>query len=575
MFRRVRLVLALLVGTLALEAQTRWIKLQNQDFRIYSQASEQETRIALDYFERVRSFFINVTGRAPSDSFPLDIVIFGSAAEYEPYRLNEAATAYHVGFADRDYIVLSKAGEQVAQTVTHEYFHLVSRHAGKRYPPWLEEGMAEMYSTLHPEGDDIEYGAPIPGRVRALARDRWVPLATILTADQKSPYYNEANKAGSLYDESWALVHFLSTSPEYNPRFPRLLQAIEGGTPSIRAIETVYGQSLDVVEQALRQAISGGFNRRLYLTMKLDPSKENGVVRPADMFEVKLALANLSSAVSKGDPRPNLEKLTQADSGRPEPWVQLAYLAWKNQNVKQAIEYFAKAYALGDHSPELLWDYGRLALREKPQESVRVLGELLKLEPDNLNARIELASAQTSARQPREALVTLSTIKSIDAEHGQGLFYTMAVAQVQLGQFAEARASTTRLQSVALSKEYRDRAAELLTYLDEQERRTPSGRAAAAAKTPAAGAQTRSLTQVDGRIVEMNCDGMPSVVIETGRGRKTYVLEPSRYAVTGNVPGGQGLRCGPQDSPPLVRILYEVLPADARGDGAVRELRFQ
>jgi hypothetical protein len=259
----------------------------------------------------------------------------------------------------------------------------------------------------------------------------------------------------------------------------------------------------------------------------------------------------------------------------------LAYLAWDDRDVKKAVEYFAKAYALGDHSPELLWDYGRLAVGVKPLDSVRVLGELLKLEPDNLDARIELASAQAEARQPREALVTLSTIKQIDAEHGQPLFWAMARAQLQLGQLGEARASALRLQSVAVTKDYRDRAAEILAYLDQQERqaRAPSGRGTAAAKPaavkPAPSAQTSSLAEVQGRIVEMDCSGVPSVVVETNRGRKTYVLEPNRYSITGNLPPGQGMRCGPQDAPPPVRIRYDVLPADARGDGVVRELHFQ
>jgi hypothetical protein len=68
---------------------------------------------------------------------------------------------------------------------------------------------------------------------------------------------------------------------------------------------------------------------------------------------------------------------------------------------------------------------------------------------------------------------------------------------------------------------------------------------------------------------------MPAIVLQTSQGRYKLVLEPQRYAVTGKQPEGRGLQCGPQDVQPSVKVLFEVIPNDARGDGAVRELRFQ
>ena len=68
-------------------------------------------------------------------------------------------------------------------------------------------------------------------RYQALLRENWVPLATIVSVDQKSPYYNEKNKAGGLYNEGWALTHMLELSAEYAPRFQDLVMQIR---PSIR-----------------------------------------------------------------------------------------------------------------------------------------------------------------------------------------------------------------------------------------------------------------------------------------------------------------------------------------------------
>ncbi|MGA2590578.1 MAG: hypothetical protein ABSH32_11720 [Bryobacteraceae bacterium] len=114
-------------------------------------------------------------------AMPVRLVVFGSQKEYEPYRINEFATAYYHQIADRDYIVMSHGGADTFPIAVHEYVHLLVRHFGLKLPPWLNEGLAELYSTLKPMGGKILVGDLIPGRQRALLQDRWVLLAVIFT----------------------------------------------------------------------------------------------------------------------------------------------------------------------------------------------------------------------------------------------------------------------------------------------------------------------------------------------------------------------------------------------------------
>ena len=115
--------------------------------------------------------------------------------------------------------MLGGVSDDVFPIAVHEYVHLVVQHAGWTLPPWLNEGMAEVFSTMKPLGDKVVVGNIIPGRVIEMTQGKWVPLETILTADIDSPYYNETNKAGSLYDEGWALTHMLELSPQSRPPF--------------------------------------------------------------------------------------------------------------------------------------------------------------------------------------------------------------------------------------------------------------------------------------------------------------------------------------------------------------------
>ena len=148
---------------------------------------------------------------------PVRVIVFGSKKEYHQYRPNEFAAAFYTQRAGRDYIVLGSVNGDAFPIAVHEYVHLVVQHIGLNLPPWLNEGMAELYSTLKTVGDKVIVGNVIPGRMLEISQEKWVPLSTILAATSDSPYYNEKNKAGSLYNEGWALTHMLELSPVYPP----------------------------------------------------------------------------------------------------------------------------------------------------------------------------------------------------------------------------------------------------------------------------------------------------------------------------------------------------------------------
>src|SRR5689334_11518799 len=106
---------------------TRWIRMRTDHFEMYSTGSDGATRDALAQFERVRSFFTQVMPahvNGPGQEQPVVIIGFNSEKDYAPYRFNEVAAAYYHPGADRDYIVMSRLGDDLFQTAVHEYVHL-------------------------------------------------------------------------------------------------------------------------------------------------------------------------------------------------------------------------------------------------------------------------------------------------------------------------------------------------------------------------------------------------------------------------------------------------------------------
>src|SRR5580658_6548827 len=359
-------------------ADARWTRIASPNFEMYTTASERSASDTIRYFEQVRGFFDQMMPHALEKPSQVRILAFNSEKEYAPYRLNAYATAYYTASGDHDYIVMSHAGVETFPTAIHEYVHLVARHSKLNFPPWLNEGIAELYSTLKPMGDKVLVGAIVPRRYQALLQDKWVPLATILAATQDSPYYNEKNKAGSLYNQGWALTHMLALSPEYKPKFAQVLLAISGGTPSAVALEQAYGKPLKGIETDLLMYLHGGRFQGVLIPAKLEKVDDDLKAEPAGQFEVALLLAEVTDQPGREkETRAALEELTAQNPNRPEPYIDLAYLERKQRQSSEAYEHFAKAFELGGRDPQMLWDYGRLAASADVPKSIQVLTELL------------------------------------------------------------------------------------------------------------------------------------------------------------------------------------------------------
>src|ERR1700736_990651 len=138
---------------LPLVAADQWIKLTTPHFELYTTAGEKKGREAILYFEQVRNFFLQASPSKKVPEFPVRIVAFRSEKQYRPYRINESAAAYYTQTQTRDYIVMQDIAQEHYHVAIHEYTHLIVEHSGLKLPPWLNEGWAELYSTLKPLGD--------------------------------------------------------------------------------------------------------------------------------------------------------------------------------------------------------------------------------------------------------------------------------------------------------------------------------------------------------------------------------------------------------------------------------------
>jgi len=566
-------------------SETKWIQMQSPNFEAYSNAGERDTRDALRYFERVRDFFLQVAQREPPKPVPVYVVVFGSEKEYTPYRFNEAAIAYYFSGADRDYIVLGHTGEEAARVAVHEYVHLVARHLGLKYPTWLNEGVADLYSTLRMQGDKALVGDLLPGRMQTLFSEKWIPLPVLLSATQSSPFYNEKNKASSFYGESWALAHMLQLSPQYFPKYSEFLKILQSGADSATALEKAYGKTIGDIEKDLQSYYRGNqFYGRLF-PVKLITSTEKFPAAPAPEFDVRLALADLTNRQGKeAETRKMLEELTNADPKRPEPWASLGYLAWRDKQIPDAVEAFGKAYDLGNRNSKFLWDFGRMAERDRRETAVAALTDLLQLEAERLDVRMELAALHLNARRAGTALGILAEVHTVTAEDAPRFFTLLANAQIQLRDLEGARATVAKLAANVKTSEDRARVEQMQRYLEQPSTQPPAVAANGQDDIPrlvrpAPAGQRPPLPpspEIEGSFVEFVClEKSFKIVVDTAQGKKGFLIpDPNRVVIVGRAGGKVELTCGPQPSA-HVKVEYAPGTSATDADGVLKVLYFE
>jgi Flp pilus assembly protein TadD len=530
---------------------------------------------------------------------PVRIIAFNSEKEYKPYRFNEFADAYYQASRDRDYIVMKSIAQENYPVAIHEYAHLIIRHSGLPLPAWLNEGLAEVHSTLKPYGKQVQYGSILPGRFRELQTSKWLDLETLLAVDHSSPFYNEKEKAGVFYAQSWALTHMLYLSDDYWKKFNEFLALVKPDTSQGATFQKVYGKSPGEVTKDLERYLRGTRFNAALANVKLEKADESPDVRAVTKLESGLALADLLAVTRKRDEaKAAYESLARENPKDSEIEIAWARLAWMNRDEEEMKLHFARAIELGTTNGKVYFDYAMM-LREsgaKEPEISALLRRAVELKPDLVEAHYMLGFYASNAGRFGDAVAHLHQVKKLEKGQAYPYFRTLAYAYYRLGRPEEAKKNAESALKVATEPEDVDLAKELLAYVTQSPSKLegalpPSSnedpprlkrRETAPAEQPA---QSQPLMRVraqpfpiEGTLRQADCLGKSlRLRIEAG-GKQMAFLIQDRMAVvvkSSSESGSYEFTCGPQ-KPVKVMIEY-LLNADPKlgVTGLVRSIEFR
>lgn len=271
MKKSIFLLLVVTIATLPMriataQARDTWRIVRTNNLSVIGNADPEKLRQVAVWLEFFHSAFGRLVSHNVLDaSVPTTVVVFRDDASFVPFKpLYQGRPANVAGFFqpgyDRNYIAMSLDSRQrdPFSVAFHEYVHLHMEDNVPRAPVWLNEGLAEFYGHLQFSGSEALLGVPLP-YLNLLRNEELLPLSSLLSIDHTSPHYNEQNKSGIFYGESWALVHYLMLGgPGRQDQLKRFLQQVSRGEDAVKSLQDSFGMTLDTLDKELRAYVNRG-----------------------------------------------------------------------------------------------------------------------------------------------------------------------------------------------------------------------------------------------------------------------------------------------------------------------------
>jgi tetratricopeptide (TPR) repeat protein len=353
--------------------QRHWFETRTAHFNIYSCGAPQDVyklSARLEQFCQAYTLLVGSTQAVASP--PIVVMAFPNHDAMKPFLpLYQGQPANLAAFfqrgSDENLIVLGLPGTNSAQNdlevIFHEYTHLLFRHNDRLWPLWLKEGMAEVYSTFETTGYNARIGKPMAHHLRLLAQQPLLPLAELFSVVHDSPQYNERDRQGIFYAESWLLTQFLMAgdNPAYKARFGQFTELLRQGQLPAQAFASALQTTLPAVETELRRYLrQGRFNPiELPLTASIS-APVTLTTRPLTPVENYFRLGDELFRIHRPDTAETyFQQAQKLAPASPLPYEGLGQLAAERDQHEAALRHLSEALRRGSTSFLAHYAYAR------------------------------------------------------------------------------------------------------------------------------------------------------------------------------------------------------------------------
>ncbi len=466
-------------------AADKWFSFRTPHFEAVGNASKSISKRLLSELEEFRQVMVELFDLQQLERVPVTVILFENDKSFRPFQpLYEGKPTqvggYFLSGAERSFIALNaNAPGNPLHLVYHEYVHLITGESPYDLPLWLTEGLAEFYSTFEISKNKVMVGRALGHHIELLRRRTLLPLADLFQVEHGSGVYNEKEKRGIFYAQSWALAHWLMLGDEAvrRPLLSQFILRVNDGEEPLAAFEGSLGISVDEVEKQLERYIR---NSRFYVSIyqledfAVDTEIE---MQPLPEADVEIHLGDLLLAQNRADEAvARYEAAARLAPDSPRVHEAKGMLALENGEMEEAFGHFSAAVERGSNHYLVNYSLAQLQMEKSDlsPESVETIRE-----------RISMAIGASPGFAPAHYLKAQLSLRSGDDFEGgvaaieQAIrlkpkepFYKVTLSELYLeqGKTAAAREVLDKL-SRAGSLDIRRYAQGQLDYLDFLQRR--------------------------------------------------------------------------------------------------------
>jgi hypothetical protein len=487
-----------------------WRRIDSPNFVIVGDVSARTLRDVAVKFEGFRETLTRVlTERATATPVPTVVIVFPSDRAFTPFKpLYQGkpvggVAGLFVGRQDANYVaVVAERRDDGFRIVFHEYAHLVVANVNRNVPAWLNEGLAEYYSTFEVSdgGREAILGRPLVYHLQHLNENPLLKLDDLLKVDRKSPLYNERERRSVFYAQSWALTHrILMGEPKRTAQLMSYLQRSAEGVPAAQAWQQAFGAAN--MERELQEYVRRQAFQATKYTFPEKLAKFDAPVTPLPPADAEAILAHLLLQQGRYDEA--AARLTTAAKLDPENARAGTVTALLELARAEHASASKRLLAAGNPSDWLiayftavgiadLVEYRREPASAEDVRAARRLFEIVREQRGDLanalarQAKLELRSATGPTKDTRAAIEKARLMATGREDYA----FIHAQIAARLGDFAAARNIAGPLLRNDNIPEVREAARSLMGYIGQLE-------TAAQEESAAAEAQKKAESPVD------------------------------------------------------------------------------
>jgi tetratricopeptide (TPR) repeat protein len=538
-----------------------WIRVDSPFATLFSNAGSAAAQRSLQQLETMSTVFREF-GR-PNRSPRLRLMIFATEGEFAAYRPTPISAGFYQSGPEGDWIVFPSGANP--RVVLHEYTHLLLNRGTTSLPQWLEEGLAEFFSTMYVSGTAVHFGQPIPEHL-AYLRQRGALRASEMLRLNKKSMHSDALTSTRFYATSWALVHMLYMNPDLARHMSEFVDAIESNSEPPEVIfQKAFGLSMqDALNRVdahvnLPRLPSGRIEIPNLAAAGMDQKPGSDPVIMTDASALAIQAELLLDCSKKEEAAKRYERIIRANPESNDALLSAAYLALA-RNDFSAARVHLENQVLRSSNPDAraVFEYAMLLREAKaPGEREKVtalLNRTVKINPAHPEALFLLGVRATDDGRYSEAIDhLLSAVRILPRQ--ASFWHALGFAYAKVGQLQDARDAALKSMRLAEGPEQEQMAKDLLGLTENYAAKAKGSKPPV--HVPATWNNRAGDTIVFGKLHQFVCAAdHPRIQVETTSGiEEFHVLQPDKLVLKNALAHQMTFSCGRLE-PQGVKIEY-------------------